>query len=53
MAVAVGLVRSAIVCNLQLAISQQTTKEKLPSAIGLHMVVKGMATMSLGPLIGT
>lgn len=47
-----GLFRSAIITNMNLCVAEQTSRAKLPAALGLQMVFKGLASMSLGPLIG-
>ncbi|KAL0279201.1 UNVERIFIED_CONTAM: hypothetical protein PYX00_000808 [Menopon gallinae] len=48
----VGIVRSAVICNFNLCVADQTSPEKLPSALGLFMVIRGLSVLTLGPLIG-
>lgn len=48
----VGIVRAAVVCNFNLCVADQTPPEKLPSALGLFMVTRGLSVLALGPLIG-
>lgn len=47
-----GLIRSALICNFNLSISEEVDDEKVPSAVGLHMLFKALAVMTFAPLIG-
>ncbi|EEB10360.1 monocarboxylate transporter, putative [Pediculus humanus corporis] len=47
-----GIVRAALICNFNMSISEQTVPEKLPSALGLHMLFKGLAILVFAPVIG-
>ncbi|GAB0092618.1 monocarboxylate transporter 12 [Sergentomyia squamirostris] len=47
-----GYIRAATVVNQNLCISEHCSQEKLPGALGLVMIAKGIAVMSLGQLLG-
>jgi hypothetical protein len=47
-----GLVRGAAILNLNLSIAEYCCNEKLPAALGINMVLKGIAILSLGPFLG-
>lgn len=50
-----GYVRALVVVNQLLTISEFCSKwcpEKLPGAIGLNMILKGVAVISIGPVFG-
>ncbi|XP_063241958.1 monocarboxylate transporter 12-like [Bacillus rossius redtenbacheri] len=49
---ACGFVRGVTVVNLNLAISENCPKEKLPAALGISMVLKGTFILTFGPLLG-
>lgn len=47
-----GYVRAATVVNQNLVVSEYATKDQLPGALGLNMVAKGVAVISIGQLLG-
>ena len=50
-----GYVRAVVVVNQMLSIAEFCTKfypEKLPGALGLNMIIKGIAVVSIGPIFG-
>lgn len=47
-----GYVRAAPVINQNLTISEYCDDAKLPAAIGLNMVAKGLFVLSVGQLLG-
>ncbi|CAG9823166.1 unnamed protein product [Phaedon cochleariae] len=50
--IVVGYFRAAAVINQNLVISEYISKEKLPSAVGLNMVVKALLSLTLGQSLG-
>lgn len=53
MASVTGFVRASIICNFNLSISDHVAPDKLPSALGLHMLFRGLGIMIFAPLVGT
>lgn len=47
-----GFFRGATLINYQLTVAECVTLDKLPAAVGLNMVAKGITVVSLGPLLG-
>nr|CAD7437776.1 unnamed protein product [Timema bartmani] len=47
-----GFVRGVTVVNLNLSISEYCSNEKLPAALGINMVIKGVFILAFGPLLG-
>lgn len=50
-----GYFRALVVVNQVLAVSEFITKsspEKLPGALGLNMVIKGLSVVTIGPILG-
>lgn len=50
-----GYVRALVVVNQMLSIAEFCTKfcpEKLPGALGLNMIIKGITVVSIGPIFG-
>ncbi|KAK7788345.1 hypothetical protein R5R35_014750 [Gryllus longicercus] len=47
-----GFVRGATTVNHNLAVSESCSPEKLPGALGLNMVIKGISILILGLFIG-
>ncbi|KAJ9582379.1 hypothetical protein L9F63_003272, partial [Diploptera punctata] len=48
-----GFVRGSTVVNLNLSLSEYCSNEKkLPAAIGINMIAKGIGILSFGPMIG-
>lgn len=47
-----GYVRAATVVNQNLVVSEYATKDQLPGALGLNMVAKGIAVITIGQLLG-
>lgn len=47
-----GYFRAATVINQNLVISEYIHKDKLPSAVGLNMVFKGLSVITIGQLFG-
>lgn len=47
-----GYVRAATVVNQNLVVSEYASKERLAAALGLNMVAKGVAVISIGQLLG-
>ncbi|KAK6624792.1 hypothetical protein RUM44_011652 [Polyplax serrata] len=52
MASVTGFVRASIICNFNLSISDHVAPDKLPSALGLHMLFRGLGIMIFAPLVG-
>ncbi|XP_011862379.1 PREDICTED: uncharacterized protein LOC105559003 [Vollenhovia emeryi] len=52
MLVIVGFLRGATLVNLNLCISECCTLKKLPSAVGIFMVFKGLCVVTMSPVIG-
>lgn len=48
----VGYVRAATVINQNLTISENCDDAKLPAALGLNMVAKGVIVLSVGQFLG-
>lgn len=51
--VVIGFLRGATLVNLNLSISECCSLKKLPSALGMFMVSKGLFVVTMSPLIGT
>ncbi|XP_066990899.2 monocarboxylate transporter 12-B isoform X2 [Anabrus simplex] len=47
-----GFVRGSTTVNLNLSISESCSAEKLPAALGINMVLKGITILMIGPFIG-
>lgn len=47
-----GYVRAASVVNQNLAVSEYCLEGKLPAALGLNMVAKGLVVLSVGQFFG-
>ena len=47
-----GFCRGATLINYQLTVAECVTLDKLPAAVGLNMVAKGITVVSLGPILG-
>ncbi|PSN38877.1 hypothetical protein C0J52_18963 [Blattella germanica] len=48
-----GFVRGSTVVNLNLSLSEYCSDEKkLPAALGINMVAKGIGILSFGPMLG-
>lgn len=47
-----GYTRAATVVNQNLVVSEYATRERLAAALGLNMVAKGVAVISIGQLLG-
>nr|CAD7415130.1 unnamed protein product [Timema poppensis] len=47
-----GFVRGITVVNLNLSISEYCSNDKLPAALGINMVIKGVFILAFGPLLG-
>lgn len=47
-----GFFRGATLINYQLTVAECVTLDKLPAAVGLNMVAKGITVVTLGPLLG-
>nr|CAD7196292.1 unnamed protein product [Timema douglasi] len=47
-----GFVRGVTVVNLNLSISEYCSNDKLPAALGINMVIKGVFILAFGPLLG-
>ncbi|XP_071558484.1 uncharacterized protein [Temnothorax nylanderi] len=52
MFVIAGFLRGATLVNLNLCISECCTLKRLPSALGIFMVFKGLCVVTMSPLIG-
>lgn len=52
MSAVLGYVRAATVVNQNLVVSEYATRERLAAALGLNMVAKGVAVISIGQLLG-
>lgn len=48
----VGFFRGAMVVNLSLTVAEYCSLERFPAAYGLYMVINGLITVILGPLVG-
>ncbi|XP_066994368.2 uncharacterized protein [Anabrus simplex] len=48
----VGFLKGAMVVNLSLTIAQYCSLERFAAAYSLYMVINGMLTVTLGPLVG-
>lgn len=47
-----GFIRGAAVLNLNLSIAEYCCMDKLPAALGINMVLKFFAILSIGPFLG-
>ena len=47
-----GFCRGATLINYQLTVAECVSLDRLPGAVGLNMVAKGIAVVALGPLLG-
>lgn len=52
MSAVLGYVRAATVVNQNLVVSEYASRERLAAALGLNMVAKGVAVISIGQLLG-
>ena len=50
--IVIGFLRGATLVNLNLSISECCSLTKLPSALGMFMVSKGLFVVTMSPLIG-
>ncbi|XP_049963721.1 monocarboxylate transporter 12-like [Schistocerca serialis cubense] len=47
-----GFSRGSVVVNINLCVSEACVDEKVPAAVGLNMVFKGISILTFGPLLG-
>lgn len=47
-----GFFRGLTVVNMNIAVSEHIAKEKVPAAVGINMVLKGIFILCIGPLLG-
>ncbi|KAJ4434861.1 hypothetical protein ANN_23432 [Periplaneta americana] len=47
-----GFIRGSTVVNQNLALSEYCSKEKVPAALGINMVAKGIGILTFGPMLG-
>ena len=52
MLVIIGLLRGAVILNVNLSVSECCSLKKLPHAYGLFTVSRGIFALTLSPLVG-